>query len=266
MARLLLAQISVSDLRKAQARSFGHAKRRSRVTAGLEENKPPPAVKRSVGLNSRMKASGKTGSDGGNNASGGGDGGVITLTDDAVGSATNVLNASPGAKGGPEEAEADPGNTGPLTLGDQTQRRKQAVASPPSVSSCSNLFLADACLRCRRVVLGHPLNTISCRCGGCAPVRNDAGKPRLAVEAADFARTAGIGAFRAAPVAGADEWYLLKCTGFGDQPKSAGGVGSNGPGPGGGRQRKRNGGVGAAAVLEVGGGENAGSRTISGRV
>eukprot|EP00752_Nemacystus_decipiens_P013392 g11857.t1 len=96
VARLLLAQISVSDLQKAQARSFGHAKRRARIAAAIEENKLPPAAKRSVGLNCRMKATG-----GGNNTHGGGGGGGGTATlprDD--GAASDVLNVSPRPCGG----------------------------------------------------------------------------------------------------------------------------------------------------------------------
>lgn len=239
MARLLLAQISASDLQKAQARSFGHAKRRARITAAIDENKPPPAVKRSIGLNSRMKAGGKTGSEGGTNASGG----VGTLRDDKVG---NVLDVPPGAMGQPDDAEVGTGVNNRPPKCDWTKAAKHTMPSS-SISSCSS----NACPACRRVVLGHPLDTISYRCGGCVAVRNNRGEQHLPAEAAEVARTAGMGAFQVASVAGADELYAVKLASFGDQPKSVIEARSNGAGSGVGRRRKKNGGVGAAAVSEV---------------
>lgn len=239
VARLLLAQIGVSDLQKAQARSFGHAKRRARIAAAVEENKPPPAVKRSIGLNSRMIAGGKPGCEGGNDVSGGG---TDTLGDNGiVDSKIFGMDAMPGAIGQPEEAEVEPGNTNRFLKRDRPKTGKQTGPSH-SDSSCSN-----TCLACCRVVLGHPLDTISYRCGGCLTVRKNQGDQYLAAEAAEVTRTARTDAFQVAPVAGTDERYAVKHAG----PKSAVEVGSNGAGSGGGRRRKRNVGVGAAAVSQV---------------
>ena len=196
-ARLLLAQVSVSDLQKAQARSFGHAKRRARIAAAAEENKLPPAAKRSLGLNSRMKpATGKpasgggdTGSGGGNNSSGGsggsasgsgngsGSGSSGGLRDDGVSDATaDVLSvAREAAAGQPEGAEdAERGSSTKRLLlpkGDTEKKQPgtdQTMPPPPSPSSscCPDLCPANACPACRRVVIGHPLDVIRYRCGG----------------------------------------------------------------------------------------------------
>lgn len=273
-ARLLLAQVSVSDLQKAQARSFGHAKRRARIAAAAEENKLPPAAKRSLGLNSRMKpAAGKPASGGGDTGSGGGNNSSGGLRDDGVSDATaDVLSvAREAAAGQPEGAEdAERGSSTKRLLlpkGDTEKKQPgtdQTMPPPPSPSSSCrpDLRPPNACPACRRVVIGHPLDVISYRCGGrggaggggCAATgRNRKGgeQQHLAAGEADAAaaRAAGMGAvFQVAPAAGADERFLVRQGGFGDHLNSAGG---NGAGSSGTRRGKRSGGVGAAAVSEV---------------
>eukprot|EP00903_Cladosiphon_okamuranus_P015639 g14441.t1 len=242
MARLLLAQISVSDLQKAQARSFGHVKRRARITAGIEENKPTPAVKRPIGLNSSMKAGGGSGSGSGT--------AILLRGDDAGDATTNAPNVSPEVAGPQPGAKGGPDSTTRPQRGDRKKPCKQTMPSSP-ISSCPN-----ACLACRRVVLGHPLDTISYRCGGgsggCVAVRNRKGGHRLTAEVeAEVGRTAGMGSFEVAPVAGAEKRYLVKHASFCEQLKPAVDAESNEEGSGGARRRKRNGGVGAAAVSEA---------------
>ena len=276
LARLLLAQISVPDLQRARARSFGHAKRRARTTAAIEENRPPPAAKRPVGLNSRMKVGGKTGGKtgggGGKDESGGGTG--TPIKDDGAGDASaNVANASPRDVGQQESAEVEPPGSANrlLQVGDRTRSGKQTVPSSLT-NSCPN-----TCLACRRVVLGHPLDAISYRCGGSVAVRNrKGGHDQIADAAPEVARTAGTGSFAVAPVPVADETYPVKHAGLGDQLKPAAEAGSSGAFSAGGRRGKRKGGcVGAAAVSEVGvwclfhrgwGGPLPGKRTIAPRL
>lgn len=239
MARLLLAQVSRLDLQKAQARSFGHAKRRARITAALEENRPPPAVKRPIGLNNRMKPCGRTGGEGGKPEGEGGG------SNDGVGDAklVNMSDVSPAATGKAEAAQLELGHTkGPLVGGERFKTRQEKILSP-SASSCLAPTSANACRLCRRVVLGHPLDTISTRCGGFLGVRNHQGGQRLvsAPGAAEATRTAGMRALRMASVA--DERYVVKHASFE--------VASNGGGSAGVRRGNQSGGIGAAAVSQV---------------
>lgn len=303
VARLLLAQISVSDLRKAQARSFGHAKRRARIAAGIEENNPPRAVKRSVGLNGKMKAVGNVGSGGGedpvgggdgNNGSGGGghrakDGGgggdgskrrgdlVKELSLEAAGQQGGEAGgeaASASASATASASAAEPGDSsGNLLLppdNTSTRREGERVVEISSSSPFSTTHFSSSnssCQECGRVVLGHPLDTISARCGGggggLAARETQGGQPIAAAAAGAAAAAMGTGkaiAFEEGKLvaaasfssAAANAEFAWKRADFAGLPKSAGGTGSSGLGTATPCQRgKRNGGVGASAISKA---------------
>lgn len=196
-----------------------------------------------------MTAGGKTGGEGGNNAGGG----TGTLKDNGAGGAivVDAFDVSPGATGQPgEEAEVEQSNVNHLLKSDRTKPSKPTIPAP-STSPCPVGSPTNTCLACRRVVLGHPLDTIRYRCGGCIAVPKCQGKQHIAAEAAEIARASWMSAFQVAPVAGSDSRNAVKHPGFGSQPKPALEAGSSRAGPSGGRRGKRNGSVGAAAVSQV---------------
>lgn len=271
MAHLLLSQISVSDLRKAQARSFGHAKRRARITAGIDENRPPPAVKRSVGFNNRMKAagnagrapvgSGTDGRDGGHPATGGDSSVGITNKNKKIVDMGNVLPEAGGDQHQEAEVEAEAiefvvserdDSRNCLPPGNTSRHDGDRVMAP------SSHFPSSSCQACGRVVLGHPLDTISARCGGIAARDAQGGQPIGAAAALlPVAGTERVIAVRegkvigAAAAAAADAEHAWKQAAFANLPKSAGGTGSGELATAGCPRGRRNSGVGASAISRV---------------
>ncbi|CAM9487579.1 unnamed protein product, partial [Hapterophycus canaliculatus] len=151
-------------------KSFGHAKRRARVTAAMGANKPPPGARRSIGFNERMDAGGHNSEGVCRNADSGGR--APRCRDGPVsGSNCEDRQLLPGTAGEPAEAEVDRNNRNdfvrPATLSNGSERIPRTT---PSSRHPSNV-----CPSCRIVVLGHPLDTISTRCGGGMLTRSSQG-------------------------------------------------------------------------------------------
>ncbi|CAN0173063.1 unnamed protein product [Scytosiphon promiscuus] len=206
--------MSVSDLRKAQARSFGHAKRWARMVAASEASKPPPVAKRVVGLNDRMNGGGHDGRGvvRGAGRNGGGNKSVCE------GRQTVPETADPS-----REREVERNNRSSFalatTLPNHGNRMPSAKAAP------RHSF--NVCPSCRIVVLGHPLDTISVRCGGVLVTRSSQG------EQAPLGPASGAGkafAYQAAKfgslAAGTGNGW--RQAGVTNQPKSTGGTGNAG--------------------------------------
>ncbi|CAM9120069.1 unnamed protein product [Pylaiella littoralis] len=259
--------ISVSDLRKAQARSFGHAKRRARITAGIDENRPPPAVKRSVGFNDRMKAagnagrapvgSGTDGRDGGHPATGGDSSVGITNKNKKIVDMGNVLPEAGGDQHQEAEVEAEAielvvserdDSRNCLPPGNTSRHDGDRVMAP------SSHFPSSSCQACGRVVLGHPLDTISARCGGIAARDAQGGQPigaaatLLPVAGPERVIAVREGKVIGAAAAAADAEHAWKQAAFANLPKSAGGTGSGELATAGCPRGRRNSGVGASAI------------------
>ncbi|CAM9503815.1 unnamed protein product, partial [Ectocarpus fasciculatus] len=232
-----MCMVGVVELRKAQARSFGHAKRQARIAAVIEENKPPPAPKRSIGLNDRVNPSGTKGGSGSGGGSGGGSGasgGVGSHRGDSDG-------VSPEGAGRSEAAEAQRRTSSGLVRGHQSSDSDRMTTPPHAPTPPSN-----CCPSCGLAVLGHPLDTISSRhCGGgYDPAQHiQRQHPRAAAPAAVKPPKPFGGA-------ASDAECARKPAGFGTtRAISAGGVGSGGASAG--VRGKRTGGVGAAAVSQA---------------
>ncbi|CAM9333584.1 unnamed protein product [Ectocarpus sp. 12 AP-2014] len=241
-----MCMVGVEELHKARARSFGHAKRRARIAAAIEENKPPPAPKRSIGLNDRVNPTiTERGSRSGRDSGGGSRerGGVGSRQESG-----DSDGVSPEAAGLSEGGEAKRGTSSGLVRGHRSNDSDRMTTT----SNC--------CPSCGLAVLGHPLDTISSRhCGGGGgggdPARhNQRQQPRAAAPAAGARAGEGTTAlFKSAKPLGAaiDADCARNSAGFGTTGAiSAGGVGSGGPSSASVRG-KRMGGVGAAAVSQA---------------
>ncbi|CAM9413113.1 unnamed protein product, partial [Ectocarpus sp. 4 AP-2014] len=240
-----MCMVGVEELHKARARSFGHAKRRARIAAAIEENKPPPAPKRSIGLNDRVNPSGTKGGNGSESGrgSGGGNrerGGVGSRQES--GDSDGVL---PEAAGRSEGAEAKRGTSSGLV-------RKHRSNDSDRMTTTFN-----CCPSCGLAVLGHPLDAISFRhCGG-AGAGGDPARHKQSQQSRAAAPAAGAGEgaralFKPAKPLGAaaDADCARNSAGFGTTGAiSAGGLGSGGPSAS--VRGKRMGGVGAAAVSQA---------------
>lgn len=256
VARLLLVQVGVAELHKAQARSFGHAKRRARIATVIEENKPPPAPKRSIGLNDRMNPSGTKGG-GGRSGSGRGSCGGIRESG-GVGSRQESGHSdgvSPEAAGRSEGAEAKRGTSSGLARGHRSGDSDRMTTTPPHAPTSS----PNCCPSCGLAVLGHPLDTISSRyCGGGGGGYDPAQhihrqQPGAPAPAAGARAGPGVTAVFKPPKplgAAADAECARKPAGFGTtRAILAKGVGSGGASVG--VRGKRMGVVGAAAVSQA---------------
>lgn len=150
-------------------------------------------------------------------------------------------------------AEKDPSSNSlpPSNTGRHDDERM--MASP----SLSSPFPSNSCQVCRRLVLGHPLDTISARCGGTAPQDTQGWQPigaaALLPPVVGTERVIACQEGRAigAAAATADTEHAWKRLALANLPKSAGGTGSGRAATAGCRQGKRNSGVGASAISQV---------------
>ncbi|CAM9212557.1 unnamed protein product, partial [Ectocarpus sp. 13 AM-2016] len=241
-----MCMVGVEELHKARARSFGHAKRRARIAAAIEGNNPPPAPKRSIGLNDKVNPSVTKRGSGSRRDSGGGN-----RERDGVGSCQESGDSdgvSPEAAGRSEGGEAKRGTISGLVRGHRSNDSDRMTTT----SNC--------CPSCGLAVLGHPLDTISSRhCGGGGgggdPAwHNQRQQPRAAAPAAGARAGEGTTVlFKSAKLLGAaaDADCARNPAGFGTTGAiSAGRVGSGGPSSAS-MRGKRMGGVGAAAVSQA---------------